>query len=188
MTLISNFSKPVKLGLVILPFLLAACANTPDRRGPDSKNAEASAKGERGGQQRARSSGTFIRPISLVFADMDRNGDKQLSRTELDTGVEKEWASFDRDPSAIYFSKWSQKTLGSTDASPTFMMFDKDLNGVISKSEFGALFADRFTRYDKDTNGLLDRSELIVAFAAPQGERSRGGQQSGGCEGRRPPR
>jgi hypothetical protein len=116
---------------------------------------------------------------------MDANGDKRLSLAELEAGAEKEWESFDRAPSAIFFANWSRNALGSTDASPTFMMFDKDLNGVVSKAEFMTLLAERFTRYDTDKNELVDRSELIVAFEAQRGQRSGGNDQGGGRGGQR---
>ncbi len=177
--------KPFTLGLIAIPLLLSACANTPDRRGPDTRDRSANSSGERPNNGRARNSGTFARPLALLFADMDANGDKRLSLAELEAGAEKEWESFDRAPSAIFFANWSRNALGSTDASPTFMMFDKDLNGVVSKAEFMTLLAERFTRYDTDKNELVDRSELIVAFEAQRGQRSGGNDQGGGRGGQR---
>jgi len=175
-----RFFKLAPLGLVVLPVLLSACANTPERRGPENRE-----RGEQTRQNRPQTSGTFVRPISLLFADMAMNGDKRLSLSELEAGVEKEWSTFERAPSAMYFANWSSKALGSTDAAPTLMMFDKDLNGVVSKPEFSALLAERFTRFDKNKDDIVDRSELIVAFEAPQGQRSRGGPSSGEGRGKR---
>lgn len=174
-----------KLGLIVLPLMLMACA-TP--------KGEPHGKEDGTRKMRPQMSGTFVRPISLVFTDMDSNGDKLTTMAELDAGIEKEWSTFDRAPSAVYFSNWSKTTLGSTDASPTFMMFDKDLNGVITKAEFASLLTDRFRRFDTNNDDQLERSELILAVQAPQGERSRGGQSEGRGEGRgqrgggRPPR
>ena len=121
---------------------------------------------------------------------MDTNQDKIVSTTEMKLGVQSEWASFDRKPSATYFAQWSVNTLGSTDARPTFMSFDRDFSGTITQSEFTNQLDQEFDRLDKDRDGSLQRSELIVAYAAPQGNSSRkgGGENKGRKGGGRPPR
>lgn len=170
--------------------LLTACAsNSSDRRGPNP---------ERGGADRpdrpARTSGTFMQPIAALFATMDQNNDKAVSASELRSGVAKEWDEFGQNPSAIRFSQWSLKTLGSTDASPTFMSIDRDFNGVITETEFAEQLGLEFTRLDKDQNGLVTRSEMIVAVAARsergggKGEKGRGGGSGGQGGGGRPQR
>jgi hypothetical protein len=121
---------------------------------------------------------------------MDSNQDKVTSQAEMLTGVQKEWESFDRNPSATAFTNWSLKALGSTDANPTFMSFDRDFNGVVTKPEFTAQFDRLFKDFDKNADGLLDRTEMIVAYQAPMGRAQRGGEsgQRGGRGGGRPPR
>jgi len=187
----SSFKRSFRIApalLAITTLNLAACSSTPDRgdeppRGGDRQD------------RPARTSGTFIQPAALLFADMDSNKDKVTTRDELMAGVQAEWESFDRNPSAITFASWSVRALGSTDANPTFMSFDRDFNGVISKSEWSEQFDTLFTRLDKDGNGALERSEMIVAFAAPQGRRQQGGERGergerggGRGGGGRPPR
>lgn len=166
---------------------LSACATKSDRRGPPKD-------GER--QERpARTSGTFLQPAAVLFAGMDTNGDKAISRAEVNAGVTSEWASFGRNPSATQFAQWSIHTLGSTDANPTFMSFDRDFNGVITEGEFSTQIETLFERFDKNKDGSIERAEMIVAFAAPVG-RSQGGErgQQGRGQGRgqggggRPPR
>ncbi|MEP4052827.1 MAG: hypothetical protein ABJN22_11330 [Litorimonas sp.] len=183
MTSISSRSLRVSsLILTISALTLSACATKPDRERPPRD-------GER--QDRpARNSGTFVQPAALLFADMDSNQDKVTSQAEMLTGVQNEWESFDRNPSATAFSNWSLKALGSTDANPTFMSFDRDFNGVITKSEFTAQFDRLFKIFDKNADGLLDRAEMIVAYQAPMGRAQRGGEsgQRGGRGGGRPPR
>lgn len=134
-----------------------------------------------------------MQPIGAFFIGMDSNQDKVVSTSELRVGTQSEWAGFDRKPSATYFAQWSISNLGSTDAMPTFMSFDKDFSGTITESEFSNQLEQEFQRLDKNRDGNLERSEMIVAFAAPRGEKARksGGQEKGGKGGRgggRPPR
>lgn len=154
--------------------LLSACASKPERRGPPQ---------DRQGQGPARTSGTFVKPVGLLFAGMDKNGDAIVTRPELDAGIQAEWSNFDRNPSAAYFSAWSIQKLGSTDALPTFMMFDKNFNGVISAEEFSERLKIEFTQVDKDNNGRLERSEMLVAFAAPRGQSKPQGREDDGKRG-----
>jgi len=189
MTKYSLSSLPLSIfALTLSALTLSACATKDERRGPppDRGSSERPAK---------RKSGTFLQPIAVVFASMDANGDKAISRAELQSGSAAEWAGFDRNPSAAYFAQWSLKNLGSTDAMPTFMSFDRDFNGVITQAEFLGQFESYFERMDKNGDGRLDRSEMLIAFDAPQGQRQRqGGERSGGKGGRggqgggRPPR
>lgn len=170
--------------LLVSLMALSACASKPDRRGPptDRESRQGS---------RAQSSGTFMQPVAALLSLMDTNRDKRVSLEELKSGSQAEWSGFSQRPSATYFAQWSIENLGSTDAMPTFMSFDRDFNGVISQTEFSSQLEREFKRLDKNADSMLDRSEMIIAFAARQGEKSRGrGQQDGGRGqgGGRPPR
>ena len=154
---------------------LTACASKPDRKGPQAD------RQSKGNVKSTRHTGTFVKPVGLLFTGMDANGDAVVSQSELDAGIASEWASFDRKPSLIAFSQWSVKKLGSTDAYPTFMMFDRDLNNVISEDEFSNKLDSEFTSLDKNNDGQVDRSEMLVAFQAQQGRQ--GGQGSRGQGG-----
>ena len=159
--------------------LLSACASQPDTQ--DSR----ADRGEARGDRPARASGTFIQPSGLLFASMDSNRDKRVTRSELEAGAKFEWASIGKNPGAIEFSKWSLETLGSTDAQPTFLSLDRDFNGVVYETEFMAGLNQAFERMDKNGDNILDRSEMVVAVQARQGNaRGRGGQQGRGGEGR----
>lgn len=154
--------------------LLSACATKPERKGPPQ---------DRQGHGPARSSGTFVKPVGLLFAGMDKDSDAIVTRPELDAGIQAEWSNFDRNPSAAYFSAWSIQKLGSTDALPTFMMFDKNFNGVISAEEFSERLEIEFKQADKNSDGRLERSEMIIAFAAPRGQSKPQGREDGGKRG-----
>ena len=167
------------LTLAAFSLTLSACASKPERRGPPTD--------QQRGERPARASGTFLQPIAVVFAGMDANGDKVISRAEMQSGVTTEWSRFRQKPSAAYFSEWSLKSLGSIEAMPTFLSVDKDFNGVITDSEFTQQFERAFDRMDKDNDGRLERSEMIIAFNAPEGQRAgRGGGdgERGGRGGR----
>lgn len=167
--------NPLRLTTAILlvsAISLSACATKPDRRGPPSDR--------EGRQGPTKSSGTFMQPTAALFTSMDSNGDKKVSTIELQTGTQAEWSRFGSRPSATYFAQWSIANLGSTDAMPTFMSFDRDFNGVVSEEEFSAQLEREFQRLDKNQDSMLERSEMTVAFEAPRGQASR---QNGGGKG-----
>jgi hypothetical protein len=179
-------------GLIIgcaATLLMTACASQPDRRGPGNGDRE---RGDRPAQ--SRQSGVFLHPISAIFISMDSNKDKVTSRAEMQSGVQMEWASFETAPSAITFAQWSVASLGSSDANPGFMRFDRDFNGIVSEDEFKSEFERSFDRADKNKDGRLERSEMTTEFAAQQGRRNQGSEngggrgQRGGGGGGRPPR
>ena len=161
--------------------LLSACASQPEPQESSTNRGERAERPDRP----ARQSGTFIQPSGLLFASMDSNRDKRVTRSELEAGAKFEWASIGKNPGAIEFSKWSLETLGSTDAQPTFLSLDRDFNGVVYETEFMAGLHQAFERMDKNGDNVLDRSEMVIAVQARQGNaRGRGGQQGRGGEGR----
>lgn len=173
---------------------LSACATKPNRGGPppergsaNNANAESSRSGLGNRGRAEKSSGVFLHPVAALFSGMDINKDKAISRAELQSGAAQEWSQFTAKPSAVDFSQWSVKTLGSTDAMPNFMAFDADFNGVISKAEFLGRLEAEFKRLDKNRDDRLERYEMIIAFAAPLGERKQGGGKGERGKGGRPP-
>lgn len=148
---------------------LSACATKSDRRGPPPER--------QGSDRPGKSSGTFLQPVGGLFLAMDTNRDKIISKAEAQSGIAAEWSSFTKRPSAAYFAQWSIAALGSIDAMPTFMSFDRDFNGVVTEEEFTAQLNRDFDRLDKNKDDALERSEMLIAFEAAQGRRR---QQSGG--------
>lgn len=122
---------------------------------------------------------------------MDTNSDRMTSRAELLAGIDQQWLELGGKTSAAYFSQWSVLNLGSTDAMPTFMSFDRDFNGVISQNEFSEQLIGIFERLDVNADSRISRSELIVSFEAPMGRAKQSGRSGGRPEkggGDRPPR
>lgn len=163
---------------VIASLSISACATKPDRRSPPPD------RQTKGGP--TKTSGTFMQPIAALFVDMDADNDKLTSLTEVQNGAQAEWTKFERNPSATYFAQWSIANLGSIDAMPTFMSFDRDFSGTISEEEFTNQLNSEFQRLDKNRDEQLQRSEMIIAFEAPRGQQSRkGGEQERGGKGGR---
>ena len=126
-------------------------------------------------------------PIGLVFAAMDSNGDGATSREELALGTAKHWASFDGQErlGAIKFSQWSIRELGSIDAMPSFLVFDRDFSSTITQEEFETQLGAEFTRLDADGDDSLTREEMLFTVRR-QGARGQGNRgQGAGGQGRR---
>ncbi|MEM9178193.1 MAG: signal transduction protein [Pseudomonadota bacterium] len=160
--------------------LISACANGPDRRPPRG--------GDRGGEQ-SSFEGYAAKPVTLLFVSMDQNNDARISSDELLRGIDREWDLLtSRHPiGALEYGEWSAATLGSSDALPSFISFDRDLDGSLSELEFGDRLRAEFADLDKNSDGLLDRSELIFRISRPARQQQGGQQGRGGQEGRRPP-
>lgn len=199
--------KSTLLTAAVTALLLSACASQPERRGPPQDRGEKArgdqvqgkGEGSEPGKRRGRreSSGTFIKPVGVLFTGMDSNGDATVSKTEAISGIGSEWASFERKPSGAVFAQWSRRALGSIDSMPSFFSFDSDFNGVVSEEEFKDTLTQEFDRLDKDGDGLVTRSEMIVNVDAQMGrargqgenaQRGRGGRGGGGQGGGRPQR
>ena len=119
----------------------------------------------------ARLNGTIqSRPVALIFTSFDSNADYAISRSELDAGLSREWSNletnFSGKASPISFEKWQVKALGSKEALPSRVTFDKDYDSMVSKAEFSQTLVKIFTDMDKDDDGALSRAELT--FAAPR--------------------
>lgn len=161
---------------------LAGCASGRDRRPPE--------KGARGGE--ASFEGLAAKPVGLLFVSMDNNGDTRVEPAELLTGIDREWErlSLPGATGALAFGQWSTSVLGSQDALPSFIAFDRDLDGVVSQTEFDLYLRQEFSALDTNGDGTLERSELVFRVTRPRQSRkdsqaeSRGGTE----ERRRPPR
>ncbi|MGJ8559213.1 MAG: EF-hand domain-containing protein [Litorimonas sp.] len=173
MTRLTLLTTPV---MIIALSFVTACASGP-KRGQGESNQIAAVS---------------THPVGLYFVGHDANDDGVTSRAELDAGIKKDWAKFDRNPSAAQFQNWTTKAFGSSSAMPTFLSFDSNMNGVITQSEFETRLVGEFNRLDKNGDGRIARSELIFnvrqrgSEARSQGERGGEDRPSRG-EGR-PPR
>jgi len=131
------------------------------------------------------------KPIGLLFVSMDSNEDTFLDVGELERGIEREWLRLtpSSNATALDFENWSLAALGAKDTLPSFIAFDRDLDGSISQEDFSKRVRIEFDLADADNNGVLTRSELLFRVSRPSRDHtsSTGGERSRG-EGRGRPR
>ena len=108
-------------------------------------------------------------PVGLFLTSLDTNHDIQVSRAEVNEGVVASFVAGDKDGneqlSPIEFEDWSRTYLGSINAVPYRLHFDRDQDARISLSEFTMTFEDIRQRLDTDRDGMLARAELLVEVA-----------------------
>ena len=111
-------------------------------------------------------SGTATLDVSEDFAEVDLNGDSELSMDEV-----TEWAK----RTGFSYASWS----GSDDTTSTglygglFTRFDSDEDGTVTRMEWEAhaplfpsdiLAGSEFSTWDADGSGQLDRTEVVAGF------------------------
>lgn len=123
-------------------------------------------------QDNLRSGGSIaaVRPIGLVFASMDTDGQAGLSKTELETGIEKEWKVLNSGAkvSAIDYGNWALSVMGSSEVMPNFLSFDSNFNGGMTKTEFRNGLRNEFARADENEDGIVSREELTYSITMPR--------------------
>ena len=177
-----QISKAALLALCVSLGLGACASRGPDR--PPPRGAE--------GPQRSGFEGFAVKPVALIIASMDADGDRRVQMDEFENGVQLEWQalSVGAKPGALVFANWSKDALGAPDALPSFITFDRNLDGVISEEEFSGYLFRLFAEMDRNSDKAIDRSELVFRIERQQGPGmgEGGGRPPGGGGGRPPPR
>lgn len=165
------------LGAVVL----AGCASKGSERPPERRGAEA------GSQQRY--DGLVAKPISLLFATMDEDGDYAVTTEELASGLASDWAKLAADgaPRQISYAKWSKAALGARYALPGFLTLDRNGDGRLSEIEFTQYFQRQFTTLDRNNDARLDREELLFMMQSQPRREGSGSQERSRDSGRRRP-
>lgn len=168
----------------IILLFCTACASQPERRGPPH--------GDRGSAG-ASYTGMAAKPIGLLFATMDADQDAMVDAAELDRGITIEWARLSNSDqaTALDFEAWSLVAFGSKDTLPSFIAFDHDLDGRVSREGFSKHMRFEFDRLDADNSRSLARSELLFRVSRPSrapGSEGQDKRSRGGGEGRGRPR
>lgn len=176
--------------------VVAGCAG-PGRGGPPHGGG-GGADGQRGGGRGGPSSyeGYAAQPLSMMFASFDADGDRLVDGTELVAGIDRAWAAISPTDYArpIAFARWAEVELGSPDARPSFIAFDHNVDGALTRTEFSDRLRNEFASLDKNGDAQLSRAELVFLITAPtrqqggqsqQGGRSQGGPGGGGGGGGR---
>ncbi len=176
---------PIKLARGLVPLLgaivLVGCASSSNGAPDQSRRAGA------GGA--AGFSGTASRPISLLMSEFDADRDRRITEAELSAGIAKEWGAMEAAGSTtpLAYKSWQVAALGSEEALPAFLSFDRNLNNELSADEFEQHMRQEFSELDRDNDGVLTRAELTFTLRRPQGgqgQGTRGGQGARGQGGR----
>ena len=97
------------------------------------------------------------------------------------------FTSADRDQngtlSLFELADWRKLALGSLDAAPANLAFDKDYDQRVTKDEFHNALNYVYNVSDKDGNSVLSFEEMIRVFEIPR--RGREGSERGRGQGQR---
>lgn len=120
-------------------------------------------------------------PVALLLSGFDRDGDAQVTRTELSAGIDAlrgTDAAWDKGKGYLAFTDWAQRWLGDRNAAPTPFETDRDGDNRISFDELANRIGAIFDRYDVNRDGTLARSELLTVRATPFGSDRPGERRS----------
>jgi len=115
---------------------------------------------------------TSVRAGALVFASFDTDMDYAVSQAEFTSGLTKAFKAADKDStktlSLFELEDWREAALGSLDAAPGTLAFDKDYDQRITRAEFDHALGFVFNASDKNEDGTLDFTELVTVFEMPR--------------------
>ena len=141
---------------------------------------------ERG--ERIRGPITSIAAGALLFASYDKNADYLIDADEFLTGQASSFQSADSDKSGTLslfeLEDWRKAALGSLDAAPGNLSFDKDYDQRVTATEFKSALKYVYNVNDKDADNQLSFEEMIRVFEIPRGRRSGSNAGAGQREGR----
>ncbi|MDB2439199.1 hypothetical protein N9W89_10830 [Hellea sp.] len=115
---------------------------------------------------------TAISAGGMLFASFDRNEDYTVDSTEFTAGVSRAFKAADKDASKTLslfeLEDWRKAALGSLDAAPGTLAFDKDYNQRVTRDEFDHALDFVFKVGDKNDDGRLEFLELVKVFEMPR--------------------
>ena len=115
---------------------------------------------------------TAISAGALVFAGFDANADYKINSTELTSGLAKAFNAADKDGSTTLslfeLEDWREAALGSLDAAPGTLAFDKDFDQRVTRDEFDHAMIFVFKTGDKNEDGILELTDLVKVFEMPR--------------------
>jgi len=115
---------------------------------------------------------TAVGAGSMLFASFDSNADYEVNNTELAAGLTKAFNAADKDKSKALslfeLEDWRAAALGSLDAAPGNLAFDKDYDQRVTRAEFDHALGYVFKTGDKNDDGVLAFSELVNVFEMPR--------------------
>ena len=176
LSLISSRNLPGKnhiaATMAVAVFALVGCASSPE---PDPAQ-------RRGGAPGAVTnfSGIAAAPLGILFTSFDANSDRLIDGDELRTGIDEEWTAIEavNGTTPLGYKVWQRDALGSENAFPAFLSFDRNLDNEMTKTEFDEAIRQEFASLDANKDGQLQRSELLINSRRPQ-RGQQGGPQGG---------
>lgn len=162
--------------LILTAALLCACpyaalANDPLLEDDMELETLPNKKLERRGE-RIKGPITSIGAGGMLFASFDKDSDYRVTQTEFTSGLSTAFKAADKDLSKTLslfeLEDWRKAALGSLDAAPGNLAFDKDYDQRVTRSEFDHALGFVFKAGDKNNDGILEFSELVKVFEMPR--------------------
>ena len=184
--------KILKLG--VMAFILASIGSNPVFAQTDDSLAEEletvpNKKLEERGE-RIRGPITSIKPAGLLFASFDKNADYSVDKNEFVSGQAASFQRADTDKSGslslFELEDWRKAALGSLDAAPANLAFDKNYDQRVTSDEFNKALDYVYNISDKDGDSTLSFEEMVRVFEMPrrgrigEGQGARGNQDARG--------
>jgi len=115
---------------------------------------------------------TAVGAGAMLFASFDENADYKINAAEFAAGLTQAYASADKNSSnslsLFELEDWRKAALGSLDAAPGNLAFDKDYDQRVTREEFDHALTYVFNVNDKNSDGELAISELVNVFEMPR--------------------
>lgn len=115
---------------------------------------------------------TSISAAGLLFASFDKNSDYSIDSDELSVGQSTAFKIADKDQSGAItlfeLEDWRIAALGSLDAPPGNISFDKDYDQRVTQAEFNHALGYVFNAHDKNEDGQLSFQEITRVFEMPR--------------------
>lgn len=115
---------------------------------------------------------TSVGAGAMLFASFDTNADYAVNEIEFVAGRTQAFNAADKDRSKTLslfeLEDWREAALGSLDAAPGNLAFDKDYDQRITRAEFDHALSFVFKAGDKNDDGVLAFSEMVKVFEMPR--------------------
>jgi len=115
---------------------------------------------------------TSVGAGAMLFASFDTNADYTVNGLEFAAGRTQAFNVADKDKSKslslFELEDWREAALGSLDAAPGNLAFDKDYDQRITRAEFDHALGYVFKTGDKNDDGILEFSEMVKVFEMPR--------------------
>ena len=161
------------VGCILLVGALAACASGPSRQGPRGL------RGPAGGSEEILAPRPLKTSVGLLFASFDADDDMQISRSELNAGIDRAFARADQnndgDVAPLEFEAFTKAALDGGKSPPFRLDFDRDVDGRIALAEFRTELTAISASLDADKDGALSHAEMLKALETQAGPGARMG-------------